>query len=60
MASVPISVCLDHATDPEHLELVLGLAEKQGIVIDTVMVDSSHADVCFFIMYHSRISYLNS
>ena len=42
---MPIAVCLDHATDPEHLELVLGLAEKQGIVIDTVMVDSSHAEV---------------
>lgn len=45
-ASVPIAVCLDHATDPEHLELVLGLAEKDHIIIDTVMVDSSHADVC--------------
>ncbi|KAF5390957.1 hypothetical protein D9757_003962 [Collybiopsis confluens] len=42
-ASVPIAVHLDHATDPEHLELALGLAEK-GIVFDSIMVDASHAE----------------
>ncbi|WRT70739.1 uncharacterized protein IL334_007737 [Kwoniella shivajii] len=42
-ASVPISVHLDHATDPEHLELSIGLAEK-GIKFDSIMVDASHAD----------------
>ncbi|CAD6585956.1 MAG: hypothetical protein CYPHOPRED_003346 [Cyphobasidiales sp. Tagirdzhanova-0007] len=42
-ASVPISVHLDHATDPEHLELALDLA-KQGIAFDSIMVDASHAD----------------
>ncbi|GBE87003.1 ketose-bisphosphate aldolase [Sparassis latifolia] len=42
-ASVPIAVNLDHATDPEHLELALGLAE-QGIAFDSIMVDASHAD----------------
>ncbi|KIM44204.1 hypothetical protein M413DRAFT_443233 [Hebeloma cylindrosporum] len=42
-ASVPISVHLDHATDPEHLELALSLAE-QGIAFDSIMVDASHAD----------------
>lgn len=35
---------LDHATDPEHLELALSLAE-QGIVFDSIMVDASHAEV---------------
>ena len=44
-ASVPISVHLDHATDPEHLDLALSLAE-QGIAFDSIMVDASHADVC--------------
>ncbi|EGO03100.1 hypothetical protein SERLA73DRAFT_176616 [Serpula lacrymans var. lacrymans S7.3] len=42
-ASVPIAVNLDHATDPEHLELALSLAE-QGIAFDSIMVDASHAD----------------
>ncbi|KAF8151782.1 ketose-bisphosphate aldolase [Crassisporium funariophilum] len=42
-ASVPISVHLDHATDHEHLELALSLAE-QGIAFDSIMVDASHAD----------------
>jgi len=42
-ASVPIAVNLDHATDPEHLELALGLAE-QGIAFDSIMVDASHAE----------------
>ncbi|KAI0775508.1 aldolase [Trametes elegans] len=42
-ASVPIAVHLDHATDPEHLELVFALAE-QGIAFDSIMVDASHAD----------------
>ncbi|KAI3611394.1 fructose-bisphosphate [Moniliophthora roreri] len=42
-ASVPIAVHLDHATDPEHLELALSLAE-QGIAFDSIMVDASHAD----------------
>ncbi|KJA15911.1 hypothetical protein HYPSUDRAFT_333762 [Hypholoma sublateritium FD-334 SS-4] len=42
-ASVPIAVHLDHATDPAHLELALGLAE-QGIVFDSIMVDASHAE----------------
>lgn len=43
-ASVPIAVHLDHATDPEHIELALSLAE-QGIAFDSIMVDASHADV---------------
>ncbi|WVN89829.1 uncharacterized protein L203_105059 [Cryptococcus depauperatus CBS 7841] len=42
-ASVPIAVHLDHATDAEHLELSIGLAEK-GIKFDSIMVDASHAD----------------
>ncbi|RDX46531.1 aldolase [Lentinus brumalis] len=42
-ASVPIAVNLDHATDPEHLELALSLAE-QGIAFDSIMVDASHAE----------------
>ncbi|KAK4688484.1 fructose-bisphosphate aldolase, class II, partial [Tremellales sp. Uapishka_1] len=42
-ASVPIAVHLDHATDVEHLELAVGLAEK-GIAFDSIMVDASHAD----------------
>ncbi|KDR72895.1 hypothetical protein GALMADRAFT_142607 [Galerina marginata CBS 339.88] len=42
-ASVPIAVHLDHATDPEHLELALSLAE-QGIAFDSIMVDASHAE----------------
>ncbi|KAL5536636.1 hypothetical protein ACEPAF_459 [Sanghuangporus sanghuang] len=42
-ASVPIAVHLDHATDPEHIELALSLAEK-GIAFDSIMVDASHAD----------------
>ncbi|KAI8971140.1 aldolase [Trametes punicea] len=42
-ASVPIAVHLDHATDPEHLELALSLAER-GIAFDSIMVDASHAD----------------
>ncbi|KAF8654832.1 hypothetical protein AX16_003352 [Volvariella volvacea WC 439] len=42
-ASVPIAVHLDHATDPEHLELALGLAE-QGIAFDSIMADASHAE----------------
>ncbi|KAK0200362.1 aldolase [Desarmillaria ectypa] len=41
-ASVPISVHLDHATDKEHLELAVGLAE-QRIAFDSIMVDASHA-----------------
>ncbi|WWC72619.1 uncharacterized protein I206_106581 [Kwoniella pini CBS 10737] len=43
-ASVPISVHLDHATDAAHLELSIGLAEKEGIKFDSIMVDASHAD----------------
>lgn len=43
-ATVPISVHLDHATDPEHIEFVFNLAEK-GIIFDSIMVDASHADV---------------
>ncbi|KAJ6589007.1 aldolase [Mycena capillaripes] len=46
-ASVPIAVHLDHATDPEHLELALSLAE-QGIAFDSIMVDASHADASFY------------
>ncbi|KAF8057611.1 ketose-bisphosphate aldolase [Lyophyllum atratum] len=42
-ASVPIAVHLDHATDPEHLELAIGLAE-QGTAFDSIMVDASHAE----------------
>ncbi|KDQ49995.1 hypothetical protein JAAARDRAFT_142624 [Jaapia argillacea MUCL 33604] len=42
-ASVPIAVNLDHATDPEHLELALSLAEA-GIAFDSIMVDASHAE----------------
>ncbi|EKM76259.1 hypothetical protein AGABI1DRAFT_78657 [Agaricus bisporus var. burnettii JB137-S8] len=42
-ATVPISVHLDHATDIEHLELALSLAE-QGIAFDSIMVDASHAE----------------
>ncbi|KAJ3568560.1 hypothetical protein NP233_g5626 [Leucocoprinus birnbaumii] len=42
-ASVPIAVHLDHATDVEHLELAIGLAE-QGIAFDSIMVDASHAE----------------
>ncbi|KAJ6615860.1 hypothetical protein B0H10DRAFT_2220041 [Mycena sp. CBHHK59/15] len=42
-ASVPITVHLDHATDPEHIELALSLAE-QGIASDNIMVDASHAE----------------
>ncbi|KAI5119147.1 hypothetical protein M0805_005226 [Coniferiporia weirii] len=42
-ASVPIAVHLDHATDLEHIELALSLAE-QGIAFDSIMVDASHAD----------------
>jgi hypothetical protein len=39
-----MAVHLDHATDIEHLELSVGLAE-QGIKFDSIMVDASHADV---------------
>ena len=35
---------LDHATDPDHIELALKLAEE-GIAFDSIMVDASHADV---------------
>ncbi|KAJ7223156.1 aldolase [Mycena pura] len=42
-ASVPIAVHLDHATNPEHIELALSLAE-QGIAFDSIMVDASHAE----------------
>ncbi|THG94078.1 hypothetical protein EW145_g8215 [Phellinidium pouzarii] len=42
-ASVPIAVHLDYATDPEHIELALSLAE-QGIAFDSIMVDANHAD----------------
>ncbi|KAJ3785021.1 aldolase [Lentinula aff. detonsa] len=42
-ASVPIAVHLDHATDPEHLELAFSLA-KEGIAFDSIMVDASHAE----------------
>ena len=41
---MPIAVHLDHATDPEHIELALSLAE-QGIAFDSIMVDASHAEV---------------
>lgn len=44
-ASVPIAVHLDHATDAEHLELAIGMAEQKGIKFDSIMVDASHADV---------------
>jgi len=44
-ASVPVAVHLDHATNAEHLELAIGLAEKEGIKFDSIMVDASHADV---------------
>lgn len=43
-ASVPVAVHLDHATDEDHIELALSLAE-QGIAFDSIMVDASHADV---------------
>ena len=43
-ASVPIAVHLDHAVDPEHIELALSLAE-QGIAFDSIMIDASHAEV---------------
>ena len=46
-AKVPIAVHLDHATDPEHIELALKLAEE-GIAFDSIMVDASHADVRLF------------
>ncbi|PAV15500.1 aldolase [Pyrrhoderma noxium] len=42
-AKVPVSVHLDHATDAEHLEFVLELAQ-QGIRFDSIMVDASHAE----------------
>lgn len=42
-ATVPISVHLDHATDAEHIELALSLAEE-GTVLDSIMIDASHAD----------------
>ncbi|KAF8633115.1 hypothetical protein AX15_001498 [Amanita polypyramis BW_CC] len=42
-ATVPISVHLDHATDPTHVEYALDLAEK-GIIFDSIMVDASHAN----------------
>lgn len=49
---MPIAVNLDHATDPEHLELALSLAE-QGIAFDSIMVDASHAEVCIRVFkYH--------
>ncbi len=44
---MPIAVHLDHATDPKHLALALGLAE-QGIAVDSIMVDAGHADVRWF------------
>jgi len=43
-ASVPIAVHLDHATSAEALEQAIGLAEKEGIKFDSIMVDASHAD----------------
>lgn len=43
-AKVPIAVHLDHATDPDHIELAIKLAEE-GIAFDSIMVDASHADV---------------
>ncbi|KAF8237298.1 aldolase [Tricholoma matsutake] len=43
-ASVPIAVHLDHATDPEHLELALSLAEQGIAKFDSIMIDASHAD----------------
>lgn len=42
-ASVPISVHLDHATEASDVELAVSLAE-QGIALDSIMVDASHAD----------------
>lgn len=54
-ASVPIAVHLDHATDPEHIELALSLAE-QGIAFDSIMVDASHAEVCLFSSSSSNLS----
>lgn len=41
---MPIAVHLDHATDPEHIELALNLAD-QGIKFDSIMIDASHAEV---------------
>ncbi|PPQ82795.1 hypothetical protein CVT25_009284 [Psilocybe cyanescens] len=42
-ASVPISVHLDHATDPEQVQFALDLAEK-GIPLDSIMLDGSRAE----------------
>jgi fructose-bisphosphate aldolase class II len=42
-ASVPIAVHMDHATTKEDIETVLGFAE-QGSVLDSLMIDASHAD----------------
>lgn len=53
-ASVPVAVHLDHATDPEHLELALSLAE-QGIAFDSIMVDASHAEVCEPSVFYSVV-----
>jgi fructose-bisphosphate aldolase class II len=47
---VPIAVHLDHATDPEHLELALSLAEQGIAKFDSIMVDASHADVSTIIL----------
>lgn len=53
-ASVPIAVHLDHATDPEHIELALSLAE-QGIAFDSIMVDASHAEVAKIVLNVGRL-----
>ena len=44
-ASVPIAVHVDHAQEDEDIQWILEeLAEKQGIKIDSIMIDASHAD----------------
>jgi fructose/tagatose bisphosphate aldolase len=56
-ASVPVAVHLDHATDAAHLELAIGLAEKEGIKFDSIMVDASHADVGCLTLYDPQYTY---
>ena len=44
-ASVPVSVQVDHAQEPEDIKWILEeLAEKQNIKVDSIMIDASHAD----------------
>lgn len=42
-ASVPVAVHLDHATTDADIDRALTFAEE-GVVFDSIMVDSSHAD----------------